>query len=129
VALEVSRDAAELARQMLHEAYELVASGWCQGVGAQDEMGRPIEPFSAFARRWSAVGALERVWRRAPGDPDEALEAFQRANLALAAAVKDVPQRWNDQAEQTRDEVLVALMDAPRFVDDPRPHPREAGVA
>jgi hypothetical protein len=121
VALEVSGDVEELAEQMLSEAYELVVSGWCQGAGAQDEMGRPIEPSSAFARRWSAAGALERVWRRAAGDEDEALEAFERANLALAAAVKDVPQRWNDQAERTHDEVLVALRDSHRFLDA-RPH-------
>ena len=117
MALEVSVDAEELAEQMLSEAYELVVGGWCQGAGAQDEMGRPIEPSSAFARRWSAAGALERVWRRAAGDQDEALEAFERANLALAAAVKDVPQRWNDQAGRTHGEVLVALTDAHRFLD------------
>jgi hypothetical protein len=73
VALEVSRNAETLAEQMLDEAYELVLSGWCQGAGAEDEMGRPIEPSSAFARRWSAAGALERVWRRSPDDPDVGL--------------------------------------------------------
>jgi hypothetical protein len=117
VALEVSGGTEALEEQMLFEAYELVVSGWCQGEGAQDEMGRPIEPSSAFARRWSAAGALERVWRRAAGDQDEALEAFERANLALAAAVKDVPQRWNDRPERTRDEVLAALLDARRFLE------------
>ena len=117
MALEVSGDVQELAEHMLSEAYELVVSGWCQGAGARDEMGRPIEPSSAFARRWSAPGALERIWRRAPGDEDEALEAFQRASLALSAAVKDVPQRWNDEATRTREEVLGALVDAQRFLD------------
>jgi hypothetical protein len=117
VALEVSGGTEALEEQMLFEAYELVVSGWCQGEGAQDEMGRPIEPSSAFARRWSAAGALERVWRRAVGDQDEALEAFERANLALAAAVKDVPQRWNDRPERTQDEVLAALLDARCFLE------------
>lgn len=116
MALEVSGDAETLAEQMLSDAYELIVSGWCQGAGAEDEMGRAIEPSSAFARRWSAAGALERVWRRAADDPDDALEAFERANLALAAAVKDAPQRWNDAPARTRDEVLVALLDAPRFL-------------
>jgi hypothetical protein len=114
--LEVSRNAEALAGQMLSDACELVLNGWCQGMGAQDEMGRAIEPSSAFARRWSVAGALERVWRRALDGEDVALEAFQRANLALAAVVKDVPQRWNDAPERTRTQVLDALLEAPKFL-------------
>jgi hypothetical protein len=114
--LEVSRNAEALAEQMLSDACELVLSGWCQGTGAQDEMGRTIEPSSAFARRWSVAGALERVWRRTLDGDDVALEAFERANLALAAAVKDAPQRWNDAPERTRAEALDALLEAPRFL-------------
>jgi hypothetical protein len=116
LALEVSGDAEELAEQMLSDAYELIVSGWCQGAGAVDEVGRPIEPSSAFARRWSVAGALERVWRRCGGDADEALEAFERANLALAATIRDVPRRWNDDSARTRDDVLVALANAHRFL-------------
>jgi hypothetical protein len=114
--LEVSRNAEALAEQMLSDAYELVMSGWCQGMAAQDEMGRAIEASSAFARRWSVAGALERVWRRALDGDDVALEAFERANLALAAVVKDAPQRWNDAPERTRAQVLDALLDAPKFL-------------
>jgi hypothetical protein len=116
LALEISSNAEALAEQMLADAYELVVGGWCQGSSAQDEMGRAIEPSSAFARRWSAAGALERVWRRGFEDPDVALDAFERANLALAAAVKDVPQKWNDAAERTTDDVLDALQDAMNLV-------------
>jgi hypothetical protein len=112
VGLEVSRQVETLAEQMLSEAYELILSGWCQGASAQDELGRPIEPSSAFARRWSAAGALERVWKRLPMDGDVVPNAFERANLALAAVVKDVPQRWNDVPGRTRAEVLDALEDA-----------------
>jgi hypothetical protein len=124
VALEVSGDAQELAEQMLCDAHGLIVSGWCQGAGAVDEMGRPIEPSSAFARRWSVAGALERIWRRSGGDQDEALEAFERANLALAAAVRDVPQRWNDEPGRARDEVLASLTRAQRFLGsrDYAPH-------
>ena len=124
MALEVSGEAQELAEQMLRDAHGLIESGWCQGAGAVDEMGRPIEPSSAFARRWSAAGALERVWRRSDEDQDEALEAFERANLALAAAVRDVPQRWNDDAGRTQDDVLAALTRAQRFIGsrDYAPH-------
>jgi hypothetical protein len=114
--LEVSIDTEALAERMLSDACELVMSGWCQGMSAQDEMGRAIEPSSAFARSWSAAGALERVWRRTLVGDDVSLEAFERANLALAAAVKDAPQRWNDAPERTRAQVLEALIEAPRFL-------------
>jgi hypothetical protein len=120
VALEVSRELETLAEQMLSEAYEVVLSGWCQGTTAQDELGRAIEPSSAFARRWSAAGALERVWKRMPIDTDTALDAFERANLALAAAVKDIPQRWNDRAGRTSAEVLEAIEEARSLLHGPR---------
>jgi hypothetical protein len=114
--MEGSRNAGALAEQMLADAYDLVLSGWCQGESAQDEMGRAIEPSSAFARSWSLTGALERIWRRATGDQEVALEGFERANLALAAAVKDVPERWNDAADRAKGQVLDALLEARRFV-------------
>jgi len=117
---EVSMDAEALAERMLSDACELVMSGWCQGTSAQDEMGRAIEPSSAFARSWSAAGALERVWRRALVGDDVSLDAFERANLALAAVVKDSPQRWNDAPERTRAQVLEALIEAPRFLQAAR---------
>ena len=109
-------DAEALAERMLSDACVLVLSGWCQGRSAQDEMGRAIEPSSAFARNWSAAGALERAWRRALVEDDVSLEAFERANLALAAVVKDAPQRWNDAPERTRAQVLEALIRAPKFL-------------
>lgn len=118
MALEVSRDAGALAEQMLADAYELVLGGWCQGSSAQDEMGRAIEPSSAFARRWSVPGALERIWKRGSEDPDAALDAFECANLALAAAVRDVPHQWNDAPGRTRAEALEALAEATRLVRD-----------
>jgi hypothetical protein len=110
--MEGSRRAEVLAGEMLASAYELVLGGWCQGMSAGDELGRAIEPSSAFARSWSAPGALERVWRRALAGGDLVLVAFERANLALTEAVKDVPQRWNDAAERTKEEVLDALLNA-----------------
>ncbi len=107
--LGVSRNVVATAESMLADAYELVLSGWCQGSAAQDAEGRSIEPSSAFARRWSAPGALERVWRRTAEGGEEALEAYERASLALSAAVRDVPQKWNDAADRRLDEILDAL--------------------
>jgi hypothetical protein len=109
MALGVSRDVVATAERMLADAYELVLSGWCQGSTAQDEGGRTVEPSSAFARRWSAPGALERVWRRALEGEVAALDAYERASLALAATIQGVPQRWNDAAGRRVDEVLDAL--------------------
>jgi hypothetical protein len=106
-----------LAEEMLTAAYEFVRSGWCQGAKALDECGRPIEPASAFARKWSALGALERAWLRAPEPPGLALEAFQSAKLALTAAVNDVPQAWNDRPERHESQVLSALAEAARLLD------------
>jgi hypothetical protein len=101
-----------LAERMLTAAYDFVRSGWCQGAMALDECGQPIEPASAFARKWSALGALERAWRRSPEQPGLALEAFQSAKLALTAVVNDVPQAWNDSPDRHESDVLSALAEA-----------------
>jgi hypothetical protein len=99
----------DLAEEMLADAYELVLSGWCQGAAACDEHGRPTEPASANARTWSAPGALARVWGRTDDPFGPALEAFEAANLALAAVVGGVPQDWNDEDGRTQWQVLDAI--------------------
>jgi hypothetical protein len=113
-----------LAEEMLTDAYEFVLSGWCQGSLAVDECGRAIEPASAFARRWSALGALERAWRRSPEPPIFAQEAFASARLALTAAVNDIPQAWNDREGRRQSEVLDAIAVAVQLVtsSEPRRH-------
>jgi hypothetical protein len=68
-------------------------------------------------------GALERVWRRVVDDGDLALEAFERANLALAAVVKDVPQRWNDAVGRTWEDALAAFEEALRLLDERKEAP------
>ena len=107
------------AEEMLTAAYELVRTGWCQGAAARDEAGRPVAPVSAFARSWSAPGALERVWARSDQQFAVELDAFQRANLALATAVGDTPQFWNDANGRTLREVLDALAQAVHLVAGP----------
>lgn len=98
-----------LVDEMLADAYELVLEGWCQGAEAQDEFGQPVEPSSAGARRWSASGALTRVWERSEDRFGSPLEAFYTANLALVAVVRDAPQAWNDAADRTQWQVLDAI--------------------
>ena len=106
-----------LAERMLTDAYEFVLSGWCQGASALDERDHPIEPASAFARKWSALGALERAWRRS--DEPAALDAFQCAKLALTAAANEVPQVWNDNPDRHQSQVLSALAEAVYLLDVP----------
>jgi hypothetical protein len=109
----------ELAEAWLAAAYELVESGWCQGAAATDAAGTPVEPESPLARRWSATGALARVWRQS-GIPEEpGLSALQLANLALSAVVRSAPTVWNDMPERRREDVLEALARAVSLVQDP----------
>ena len=125
MALGVSRDIVSTAERMLADAYELVLSGWCQGAAAQDAERRSIEPSSAFARRWSAPGALERVWRRASDEDGAVLEAYEHASLALSGTVRGVPQRWNDADDRRLHEVLDALAMAAERLRPSAPRPRE----
>jgi hypothetical protein len=97
---------AALVKELLTLAQGYVREGWCQGSHALDASGRPVLPASAFARSWSAPGALERAWSWSENRFDRALEAFEHANLALAAAAGDVPQVWNDAAGRTIQDVL-----------------------
>jgi hypothetical protein len=114
---------AGLAEEMLAAAYELVCTGWCQGAAARDEAGRPIAPESAFARSWSAPGALDRVWAKSDQRFTEGLDAFQRANLALATATGDAPQFWNDADGRTLSQVLDAMAQAVHLVAGPLDEP------
>ena len=98
-----------VAEEMLADAYELVLSGWCQGTAARNEFGEPVEPASVGARAWSAPGALTRVWERHVDRFGPALDAFQVANLAVAAVVGEVPQTWNDAEGRTQWQVLDAI--------------------
>src|SRR5207247_10639754 len=67
--------------QLLVRAAHLVARGWCQRAPAEDWRGRPVDPRSGSACRWSPLGALTRVWSESPG---AAPDAFRAAWIALA---------------------------------------------
>lgn len=107
--------------QQIHHKYgrRIVERGWCQGAAAETAAGDPVEPASPLARRWSATGALARVWRESGIDDEHGRTALQFANLALSAAVHYVPKLWNDAAGRRREEVLDAFARAVSLVQDP----------
>jgi hypothetical protein len=118
-----------LAEEMLADAYELVLSGWCQGTAARDEFGEAVEPASVVARAWSAPGALTRVWERSADRFGPGLDAFEMANLAFAAVVGDVPQKWNDAEGRTQWQVLDAIALAAHQVSPAQEVPASAAHA
>ncbi len=110
---------AELAERWLADAYELVEHGWCRSATAEDELGRVVDPTSEDAVRWSPTGALLAVWRRSAVDEELGLRALQMANLALAAAVNEIPTAWNDAPGRRHHDVLEALLSAVSLARDP----------
>ncbi len=108
-----------LAEEWLAAAYELVERGWCQGAAARDASGDSVEPDRPAARCWSATGALTCVWRASGVGDELGLGALQFANLALTAAVNDVPNLWNDMPERRKHDVLDAFARAVSLVQDP----------
>jgi hypothetical protein len=100
---------AQLAEAWLADAYDLVATGWCQDAAARDAEGRPVAADSTAACEWSVTGSLLRVLRTSEADPELALHAFQRASLALTAAVNEIPSVWNDVPRRRAEEALAAL--------------------
>jgi hypothetical protein len=119
-----------LVKELLTLAQGYVQEGWCQGSDAQDACGRPVAPTSVFACRWSAPGALERAWAWSENRFDLALDAFEHANLALAAATGEVPQAWNDADGRTVRDVLDVFTTAIEDVGGrPRAAPPKAGPA
>ena len=109
--------AADLAEAWLTEAYALLESGWCQNAPARNEAGVPVSPESPFARAWSATGALTRLWRSSDSVDDVLrLDALGRANLALTAAMNEIPAVYNDAAGRRKEHVLEAVLAAVTLV-------------
>lgn len=107
------------AKEMLAEARDLVRRGWARGARAEDEAGNLVEPWSLLARRWSALGALEAVWRWSQA-PELARGELERATLALSAVVGEIAD-WNDALERTEAEVVAAFERAIDLLDSDDP--------
>lgn len=92
--------------ELLARAAELVARGWSREARAEDGLGRPVGPYSESARRWSPVGALQKVWSEGGGGR---LEVFETAYLSLMLATGGRLDAWNAAPWRTRWHVLRAF--------------------
>jgi hypothetical protein len=91
--------------QLLDEAAQLVARGWCQGALAEDDRGRVVEPWSEAASRWSPLGALLSAWYASGAGPD----VLARAYTAIAFATGGRLEEWNATPWRTMRHVLSAF--------------------
>ena len=103
--------------RLLARAAALVARGWCRKAPAQDWRGRPVDPRSDRALRWSPLGALERAWAESPETPRDVFEAA-RASLALATGGR--PDEWNDAPWRTKWHAVSALRRARDYLPQAR---------
>jgi hypothetical protein len=85
------------------KAWQLVQSGWCQGVSALDSQGNGVVPESPSASRWCIHGALSRVYGEGTDD----------AHFRLAKSIGFwTTIHWNDDPNRTQAEVVEALKKA-----------------
>jgi hypothetical protein len=118
---------------MLLDARERVQEGWCQGASALDERKRPVNPWLDGACQWSVAGALVHSWAiQLAAEGPKAARSFERANLALLAAIGGVPPKtWNDTPGRTKEDAVAAFS---RAFDRTHPKPgnrrrnRDAGI-
>lgn len=75
---------------------------WCQGASALGPLGIRVHPRSSFARKWDAIGSVER---ETGGD----VHAFYEACRRVFDAAGRVPQGWNDRPGRTAAEVAALL--------------------
>ncbi len=103
------------AEQLLAEAGDLIAGGWCQRALARDRDGREVEPWSARAEQWSPLGALTRVWHEQRGVE---LDVFEAAYAALALATGGRPEEWNAARWRSKRHVVRAFSRAQDYLPE-----------
>lgn len=112
--------------QLLARAAELVDRGWCRNALAEDQAGRPVEPWSETACRWSALGALLLAWYEAGGGRSD---EFRSAYLALALATGGRVAEWSSAGWRTKWHVVSALRRARKFLPEARERARATRAA
>jgi len=99
------------APDLLRDARDRVAAGWCQHASARDEDGRIVEPWDAEARSWSLLGAIVAVTEPQRLERGHlSLTELTTALGALAELIADPSlEHWNDAPDRAVDEVLGVL--------------------
>ena len=99
------RESVDSTIAVLNRARALIADErhWCRGAFARSWANIPVRPYSFFARRFCAIGALKRA-------AGELLLPTQNSYLALEAQAGRRVEGWNDHPRRTHAEVL-ALFD------------------
>lgn len=93
--------------ELLRDAADLVARGWCQGAEARNSAGEPTQVNSPDAVEWSLLGALQAAALR---DPSITVTDIAEAVAALAELIANpVLADWNDVEQQTSSEVVSVL--------------------
>jgi hypothetical protein len=103
--------------ELLASAMRLVKRGWSRQARAEDKRGRPVEPCSGDACRWSPVGALQRAWCEGEGG---SLEVFATVYLSLSLATGGRLEEWNAAPWRTKWHVLSAFERARRNLPQAR---------
>jgi hypothetical protein len=91
--------------EVLRKARGLIEKGWCQGVYAKDENGKPCDPNSAAAESFCVYGALRRWAQRYSDEYDAATD-----RLGEEPECQHGISLFNDHEDRTQAEVL-ALFD------------------
>ena len=94
---------------LLHDAADLLKSGWCQGNGSLDAAGRAVVPRSPRAVKWCLAGALDRAaadsWR------DACVAARELARTLREQTGRVSLVGFNDHHAESVDVVLALIAD------------------
>ena len=102
----------------LRETAALIATGWCAGAGARNDLGGAVDPFDQSATAWSLRGALAVVAER----PDAEAHALRDALWGISGVIPDQElDGWNDAAGRTQDDTLQMLAHAQASLNENAP--------
>jgi hypothetical protein len=109
-----------VAPDLLRDARDRVAMGWCQHASARAEDGRIVEPWDADARSWSLLGAIVAVTEPQRLERGHlSLTELTTALGALAELIADPSlEHWNDEPDRRATEVLAVLDRATAIVSN-----------
>jgi hypothetical protein len=109
--------------QLLRDARDLVASGWCQRADARDVRGDEVDAWDDDAAVWSLLGSIVAVLERKAATTGEIpLDELSAALYALAGVIEtDSLVAWNDAPSRSQREVLHVLDAASAAYEAPAP--------